>query len=253
MQNKRIVPDIPSFDFYTKEAMNILRGNIQMAGYNINVIALTSAKAHEGKSSTSFQLAKSLAGLNKKVVYLDSDIRNSKTKQRYKIMEKTNGLSEYLCGHLSIEEIIYPRDDSCFDLIFSGKYSPNPSELLSGELFPALIKYLKTHYDYVIVDTPPANLVIDAVLIAKNCDATIVVVESGSTDSKEAARLVKLLENAQIKILGIVLNKTSFGKKRYGYGKYGYNKYRYGKYGYKKYDSIYDAYLQEAEEPRKDR
>ena len=51
MQNKRIVPDIPSFDFYTKEAMNILRGNIQMAGYNINVIALTSAKAHEGKSS----------------------------------------------------------------------------------------------------------------------------------------------------------------------------------------------------------
>lgn len=89
MQNKRIVPDIPSFDFYTKEAMNILRGNIQMAGYNINVIALTSAKAHEGKSSTSFQLAKSLAGLNKKVVYLDSDIRSSKTKQRYKIMEKT--------------------------------------------------------------------------------------------------------------------------------------------------------------------
>ena len=54
MQNKRIVPDIPSFDFYTKEALNILRGNIQMAGYNINVIALTSAKAHEGKSSTSF-------------------------------------------------------------------------------------------------------------------------------------------------------------------------------------------------------
>ena len=76
-----------------------------------------------------------------------------------------------------------------------------------------MIKYLKTHYDYVIVDTPPANLVIDAVLIAKNCDATIVVVESGSTDSREAARLVKLLENAQIKILGIVLNKTSFGKK----------------------------------------
>lgn len=109
MQNKRIVPDIPSFDFYTKEAMNILRGNIQMAGYNINVIALTSAKAHEGKSSTSFQLAKSLAGLNKKVVYLDSDIRNSKTKQRYKIMEKTNGLSEYLCGHLSIELITYNR------------------------------------------------------------------------------------------------------------------------------------------------
>lgn len=227
MPNKMMIPDVPSLDFHTKEAINILRGNIQMAGYNIKSISFTSARAHEGKSSISFLLAKSLAGLKKKVVYLDCDIRNSKIKKRYKIIEKTNGLSEYLCGQRSIEDIIYPTNDNCFDIIFSGKYAPNPSELLSCELFDTLMGHLKKQYDYVIVDTPPANLVIDAVLVAKNCDATIIVVESGNTDSREAVRLKNLLENAQIKILGVVLNKISFTKNRYGYGKYGYKKYKF--------------------------
>ena len=106
MHNKTIIPQISSLDFHTKEAINILRGNIQMAGYNVKVIALTSARANEGKSSLSFRLAKSLAGLNKKVVYLDCDIRNSKTKKRYRIVEKTEGLSEYLCGQQMIPALI---------------------------------------------------------------------------------------------------------------------------------------------------
>lgn len=250
MPDKIIVPHISSLDFHTKEAINILRGNIQMAGYNVKVIALTSARAHEGKSSLSFRLAKSLAGLNKKVVYLDCDIRNSKTKKRYRIVEKTEGLSEYLCGQLPIEEIIYPTDDACFDIIFSGKYAPNPSELISGELFDTLIRHLKAKYDYVIVDTPPANLVIDAVLAAKCCDATIIVVESGCTDRREAVRLKGILENSQIKILGVVLNKISFMRNRYGYGRYGYKKYGYGKYG--NYGHSYEEYMKETEENRKD-
>lgn len=252
MHNKTIIPQISSLDFHTKEAINILRGNIQMAGYNVKVIALTSARGHEGKSSLSFRLAKSLAGLNKKVVYLDCDIRNSKTKKRYRIVEKTEGLSEYLCGQQPVENIIYPTDDPCFDIIFSGKYAPNPSELLSGELFLTLIKSLKSQYDYVIVDTPPANLVVDSVLVAKNCDATIIVVESGLTDRREALRLKGLLENAEIKVLGVVLNKIEFAKKRYGYGKYGYKKYGYGKYGYGSYGYGYEEYIKETEEHRKD-
>lgn len=245
MQNKVIIPHVSPLDFHTKEAINILRGNIQMAGYNIKVIALTSSRAQEGKSSLSFRLAKSLAGLNKKTVYLDCDIRNSKTKKRYRIVEKTAGLSEYLCGQLPLEDIIYHTDDPCFDMIFSGKYAPNPSELISGELFDTLIRNLKAHYDYVIVDTPPANLVIDGVLAAKRCDATIIVVESGSTDSREAARVKELLENARIKVLGVVLNRISYNRKRYGYGRYGYKKYGYRNgYGYEKYSK-------ETEENRK--
>lgn len=247
MKNKVMTPQIPPLDFHTKEAINILRGNIQMAGYNVKVIAFTSARAHEGKSSLSFRLAKSLAGLHKKVLYLDCDIRNSKTKKRYHIVEKTEGLSEYLCGQWSPEEIIYPTDDPYFDIIFSGKYAPNPSELISGELFSTLIETLREQYDYVILDTPPANLVIDGVLAAKCCDATILVGESGFTDRRDAMHLKNLLENAGIKIMGVVLNKMVLSKKYYGYGKYGYRKY-----GYKKYDYGYEEYLKEAEENRKE-
>lgn len=247
MHNKTITPRISTLDFHTKEAINILRGNIQMAGYNVKVIAFTSANAHEGKSSLSFRLAKSLAGLNKKVLYLDCDIRNSKTKKRYGIVEKTEGLSEFLCGQLPIEKMIFPTDDPCLDMIFSGKYAPNPSELLSGELFHHLMQNLKSSYDYVIVDTPPANLVIDAILVAKECDSTIIVVESGYTDRREVLRLKGILDNAEIKVLGVVLNKIMFSKKHYGYGRYGYKKYGYGRQGYE-----YEDYMKEQEENGKD-
>lgn len=247
MHNKTITPRISTLDFHTKEAINILRGNIQMAGYNVKVIAFTSANAHEGKSSLSFRLAKSLAGLNKKVLYLDCDIRNSKTKKRYGIVEKTEGLSEFLCGQLPMEKMIFPTDDPCLDMIFSGKYAPNPSELLSGELFHHLMQTLKSSYDYVIVDTPPANLVIDAILVAKECDSTIIVVESGYTDRREVLRLKGILENAEIKVLGVVLNKIMFSKKHYGYGRYGYKKYGYGRQGYG-----YEDYMKEQEENGKD-
>lgn len=247
MHNKTITPRISTLDFHTKEAINILRGNIQMAGYNVKIIAFTSANAHEGKSSLSFRLAKSLAGLNKKVLYLDCDIRNSKTKKRYGIVEKTEGLSEFLCGQLPIEKMIFPTDDPCLDMIFSGKYAPNPSELLSGELFHHLMQNLKSSYDYVIVDTPPANLVIDAILVAKECDSTIIVVESGYTDRREVLRLKGILDNAEIKVLGVVLNKIMFSKKHYGYGRYGYKKYGYGRQGYE-----YEDYMKEQEENGKD-
>lgn len=247
MHNKTITPRISTLDFHTKEAINILRGNIQMAGYNVKVIAFTSANAHEGKSSLSFRLAKSLAGLNKRVLYLDCDIRNSKTKKRYGIVEKTEGLSEFLCGQLPIEKMIFPTDDPCLDMIFSGKYAPNPSELISGELFHHLMQTLKSSYDYVIVDTPPANLVIDAILVAKECDSTIIVVESGYTDRREVLRLKGILDNAEIKVLGVVLNKIMFSKKHYGYGRYGYKKYGYGRQGYE-----YEDYMKEQEENGKD-
>ena len=244
---KRISLNIGEIPFQANEAINVLRGNIQMSGCDLKTIAVTSALAHEGKSSIAFRLARSLANLEKKTLYLDCDIRNSKTKKRYGIVEKTEGLSEFLCGQLPMEKMIFQTDDPCLDMIFSGKYAPNPSELLSGELFHHLMQTLKSSYDYVIVDTPPANLVIDAILVAKECDSTIIVVESGYTDRREVLRLKGILDNAEIKVLGVVLNKIMFSKKHYGYGRYGYKKYGYGRQGYG-----YEDYMKEQEENGKD-
>ncbi len=226
---RSIKPIISEIPFQVREAINVLRGNIQMSGKDIKVIAITSALAHEGKSSIAFRLANSFASLGKRTVYLDCDIRNSMTLDRYKIENEVVGLSEYLCGRVELNEIIYGTENQFLNIIFTGSYAPNPSELVSSDMFQDMINKLKNKYDYVIVDTPPVNPVIDGILIAKQCDGTVIVVESGITEKKEAIRAKQQLEYAGIKILGGVLNK--FGTSKSGYSKYGYG-YGYG-YGEK--------------------
>ena len=229
----KVTPAVPELPFQVNEAINTLRGNIQLSGFNIKVVGITSALKHEGKSSLSFRLAQSFSALEKKALYLDCDIRNSQTLLRYKLHSPGPGLSEFLCGKADLDSIIYTTDDPYLDIIFTGGLAPNPSELFSGELFKAMLQYLKESYDYVIVDTPPVNAVIDGVLISNLCDGVVLVVESGVTERAVAKHAKQQLDYAGIKLLGVVLNKVGTRKSGYGYGygqKYGYG---YGqKYGY---------------------
>lgn len=229
-----IHPNIAEVPSRVNEAINILRGNIQLSGSNIKAIAITSALANEGKSSIAFRFAKSMAGLGKKTIFIDSDIRNSIIQSRYGIIGKKKGLSEYLCGSISKDKIIYRTDDNCLDMIFTGAVAPNPSELVSGPLFQELMEYVRGLYDYVIVDTCPLNLVIDGLLVAKQCDGAVLVVESGRTDRAQAEKAKQQMQYADIRILGAVLNKAPVHEKRYGYSHYGYGYgYGYGYYGEK--------------------
>lgn len=236
MEAIHIEPQLKPLDYHACEAINMLRGAVQMAGYKTNVFAVTSALAHEGKSSLAFRLAQSLAGLEgKRVVFVDCDIRNSRMKKQYRITRKTVGLSDYLCSNASGEEILYPTGNPQLDLIFCGRKAPNPSELVSCVLMDELLKRLKQTYDYVIVDTPPVNLVVDATIIAPKCDTTLIVVECGVTEQQELSHAIDALERANARILGIVLNKVNGKNNRYGkYGRYA-RRYGYGKYGYKQY------------------
>ncbi|MCD8348769.1 MAG: CpsD/CapB family tyrosine-protein kinase [Lachnospiraceae bacterium] len=230
-----VIPDAEKLPYLAREAINILRGNIQLSGYDLKTIAITSTYANEGKSSISFWLAKSMASLKKKTLYLDCDIRNSITVSRYNIQQKLIGLSEFLCGQAALLDVIYRTDDEYFDMIFTGALAPNPSELLSSRLFGKMMDYLRGKYDYVIVDVPPLLPVIDGTLVAKQCDGTIMVVECSETDRNEAIKAKRQLEYAGIHVLGAVLNKVGAKGHHYGYGygKYGYGRYgKYGKYGY---------------------
>lgn len=187
-QREVIKPELGKLPFGVNEAINVLRGNVQLSGNNIKAVAVTSSLAHEGKSSIAFRLAKSMASLEKRVLYLDGDIRNSTTQVSYNILGDKEGLSEYLCGEAAKEKIIYHTDDPWLDMIFTGAKAPNPSALVSGPLFQELMQFLKSVYDYVIVDTPPLNLVIDGLLIAKQCDGAVLVVESGLTERAQAEK-----------------------------------------------------------------
>lgn len=217
---KMVTPKMPKIPFQVREAINVLRGNIQLSGADLKTIAVTSSLAHEGKSSIAFLLAKSLAGLDKKTLFVDCDIRNSVVRSRYGIEENVSGLSEFLSGQIPLLEIIYKTDDPYFDMIFTGALAPNPSELISGPLFERMLKYVRGRYDYVIVDTAPILPVIDGTLTAKQCDGTILVLASGDIGRTQAIKTKKQLEYAGIRILGAVLNRV--GTKKSGYGSYGY-------------------------------
>ena len=212
--------------YAVEESINRLRINVSFLGNEIKKIMVVSTMPNEGKSFVSFELAKSLAELGERTLYLDCDIRNSVAQARLGVTEKLPGLSDFLVGKAQIGDILCKTDVPHLHMIFAGSLSPNPAELLSEDLFERLCDALKKNYDYIIMDTAPLGLVIDAAIIAKQCDGTIMVIKAGDTDRKQAQQVKARLEAANVRILGVVLNEAGGGHSGYGYG--GYGEYGYG-------------------------
>ncbi len=210
-------------NFEVEESYKALRSNIIFSGSDIKVVGLTSCQPDEGKSSVSLNLAVSMAELGKRVVFIDGDLRKSVLLGRYRINKPIKGLTHYLSGLNTIEDIIYNANVDNMHLIFSGQIAPNPSELLDSNGFSRLISKLREEYDYVIIDTPPLGAVIDAAIVAKNCDGMVLVIEANSISYKFAQKVKAQLEKTDTKILGVVLNKVDMSDSGY-YGKY------YGRY-----------------------
>lgn len=218
-------------DFKINEAYKRVRTNITFSGENIKAIALTSSAPNEGKTEVSFSIARSFAEDKKKTLYIDADIRKSVVLARYGVDKETKGLSHYLSGQAKLDEVICETNIDNLYTIFTGTKAPNPAELLGSEKFEKMINSLREDYDYIIIDCPPLGSVIDAVLVAKVCDGSILVIESDYMSYKVVQNVKKQLETGGCKILGAILNKVpSGGKGYYGYykGYYGY----YDSYGY---------------------
>ncbi|MCR5507246.1 MAG: polysaccharide biosynthesis tyrosine autokinase [Lachnospiraceae bacterium] len=218
-------------DFRTNEAFKTLRTNVEFAGEDIKVVGLTSATPNEGKSTISFELARSFAESGKKTLLVDADLRKSVMRSRYKTGKVRYGLTNVLAKKVDIEKALCRTDIPDMDMIFAGPIPPNPSELLGGKSFSRMMEYSRENYDIIIVDAPPIGSVIDAAVISTKCDGMMLVIESGAINYRFARKVVDQLKVADAKILGVILNKIDIsGKSYYGkyYGKY-YSKY-YGKY-----------------------
>lgn len=213
-------------DFFTQEAYKVLRTNLQFCGKDVQIISVTSCNENEGKTTVSLQLARSLAELGKQVLVIDADMRKSVVAGRNTNAKRAVGLSEVLTGMVKLEDAIYSTQYSNLQIIFSGKYPPNPVELLSGKYFKALLEETRKVYQYVIVDTPPLGKVIDTAVVAPNCDGTILVIGNTLVHYRQAQDVVAQLEKSGSKILGVVRNNI---KKRDGGYYYSHNeKYGYG-------------------------
>ena len=189
---------------------------MQFCGQDIQVIAITSCNENEGKTTVALHLARSLAELGKEVLLIDADMRKSVLAGRNSNAKDVVGLSELLTGMVALGEALYQTQYPTLQLIFAGKYPPNPVELLNGKYFSALIKETRKAYQYVIIDTPPLGLVIDAAVVAPNCDGTVLVV-GNSTRYRQAQDVVEQLKKSGSKILGVVRNNTKKKDSAYYY------------------------------------
>ncbi len=222
-QQSVILREENELDFRTKEAFKTLRANLEFAGDDVKVIAITSCTPNEGKSSISMNLAKAFAESGKKVILVDADLRKSVLVGRYKTGAVRLGLTHYLSGQRKFNEVCCITNIPNLYVVFAGPVPPNPSELLGRKYFANMLKTLRGVFDYVIIDTPPLGSVIDGAIVAKQCDGCVIAIASNEISYKFAQKVKNQLEVAECRILGCVLNKVNLNQKGY-YGKY------YGKY-----------------------
>lgn len=214
----------------SEEYYNALRTNIQLSGNNLEVIALSSVQPGEGKSTTSTNLAIAFARAGYKTLLVDADIRNSVMSGVFKSREKITGLSDFLSGNTDLSHGLCDTNVENLFVIESGPVSPNPTALLQSQNFATMIETLRNYYDYIIVDTPPIGMVIDAAIIVQQCDASIIVTESGAVKRRDVRKAYEQLAQTEKPFLGVILNKFDTQIEKYGsYGNYG----NYGNYGKK--------------------
>lgn len=202
-------------DYYTQEAVKVLRTNLQFCGQDVRVIAVTSCKDNEGKTTVSLNIAKSFADLGKKVLLVDADMRKSVMAGRNTNIKRVSGLSEVLTGMENVGECLIPTEYPRLHILFAGKYPPNPVELLSSRYFTTLISEARKVFDYIIVDTPPVGLVIDAAVVAPVCDGIVIVVNEKKVTITQARETVDQLKRTGSRILGVVMNNAKANKNAY--------------------------------------
>lgn len=221
------------------ESFRILRTNLAYLIQNkekqgADVLFVTSTVKGEGKTFISFNLSRTLASTNRKVLLIGADIRNPKLHRYTHLTEGAveKGLSDFLYDYeVKSSDIISHTDEEGIDVdvILSGPIPPNPAELLMNDRMEALIEEVKPLYDYIIVDTAPTMIVTDTLLISPLADHTLYVTRADFTEKNLLEFPKDLKKQGKLKGVAVILNDVDYSKFSYG-AKYGYS-YGYG-YGY---------------------
>ena len=206
------------------EAYKVLRTNIQFCALegNIKSISVTSTYAGEGKTTTCINLAISVAKENKKVLYVDADMRKSVYINDH--FQRANvGLSNYLSHMADFESIVKKTNIPNLFMVSCGVKPPNPAELLGAQTYREFLREAAELFDFVIIDTPPLGSVIDCAIIASQTDGVLLVVKRRTVDFHKILRVKQQLEKANARILGVVLNKISKSDYKTYYKYYNYH------------------------------
>ena len=216
---------------YNRLTDNILYLNAD--GKN-KVIQIESSVSHEGKTTVTCNLAVSLGLTDKKVIVVDLDFRKPRVQQRLGLTID-NGISEYMLGELTKDQIIKHSKYKNVDVITRGAKIYNSSLILVSDKFKNFIAELRSEYDYVLLDCAPVLQISDYIHIAQISDGVLFLVAYGSTTRSQVSDAIKELKKNGANLLGTVFSMYDRKKDR------GYDYYGKGYYG----RSYYQAYLEE--------
>ncbi|HEY6489092.1 MAG: polysaccharide biosynthesis tyrosine autokinase [Terracidiphilus sp.] len=185
------------------------------------VILITSALQGEGKSTTCLNTAAAFALQGDRVLYLDADLRRSQTPRFFEESINDVGLSHCLTSDIDSREAVRRhREIEGLSLLSAGTSPPNPAELLGSKRFADLIVQLRSRFDFVFIDSPPALLVTDAQLMSPLTDGFVLVLRAANTSRRALQRVLALMQGSKTPPLGIVLN--AFDARAGAYAGYGY-------------------------------
>lgn len=236
----RMVMDSPN-SLYA-EAVRTARTGVLLSSVDLNsrTLVVTSSVPGEGKTTFSSNLAMAHAQ-TKKTLLVDADMRRPSVAKSYNLDPAAPGLSELVAGTAKLSECVRYIEGSNLAVLAAGAIPPNPLELLHSDRFVQTLDVLAKNFEIVIIDSPPVELVSDALVIAARATGVIFVTKAQSTPYPLARKALQRLRRADTHILGVVLNALDFNKAEKYYGEYsGYGKHGYANYG-AAYGSAYGA------------
>ncbi len=194
------------------EAYRALRTSVllSVASRAPQSVLVASASAGEGKTNTAVNLALALAQCGSSVLLVDCDLRRPCIARLLEI-DNQRGMSTYLTGNDKVEDVIqqYAPQPNLW-VVPSGPAPPNPAELVSSEPMEAMLRTLRGRFKHIIIDSPPLLVVTDATILSTLVEGVVLVVESGVTPKKFVLRARRILDSANARLLGVVLNTEGF-------------------------------------------
>jgi polysaccharide biosynthesis transport protein len=207
------------------EAYRVLRTNLVFSSAESTgrAILVTSASPGEGKTTTTVNLAASLAQTGARVLAVEADLRRPSMSQHFSSV-KAPGLTDLIVGKSEATQAIHTTRYKGLMILPCGYVPPNPAELLGSARMKDIMRALRSHYDWVIVDTPPVLAMADTPVLCPIVDGVVLVVAAEVSGRQAVNRAVDQIASVGGKVVGVVLNKVDLERNAYYYGQY------YGEY-----------------------
>jgi capsular exopolysaccharide synthesis family protein len=180
------------------------------------VVLITGTAPQEGKTTTLVNLAKLLAASGDKTIVVDFDLRRSQLHGRLGLTREP-GLTSFFTKHESLEALVRPTRTPNLSALTAGALPPNPPALLARKDMAEFLDRLRQQYEWILLDSPPLASVTDALLLARNADLALFVVQHNKVDKKLIKRNAAALRKVSPNLLGAVLNGVDLKTKGYYY------------------------------------